>query len=229
MNLDGIVLDLDDTVFPTTRVLVPVADRLAVRAMQRAGLAVTPQRALAVIARLRGLGVGERLFEKLAAAVGAGPEVAAAGRRAWFGYDVPEIELPGDSARALDELAAMAPLALLTLGIPATQRRKIERLGIAGRFAHVVIVDRDGVATKTDALADLLRTTAWRPSRVVVVGDGPSTDIRAGNVNGCLTVRVRGEGENAAVPAEGPGDVAWREVESIDELPALLESEPSTR
>ena len=225
MKPDGIVLDLDDTLYDTTRLLLPWADRRAIAAMCVAGLDLGEDEALRRLLELRRDGV-VRTFAALAAERGAPDRSVAAGEDAWFDYDPPPMSLDPPVAAALDELAAMAPLALFTLGNVATQRRKVERLGIAPRFADLRFVDFRGADGKTEALASILRDQRWDASRVVVCGDRADGDVRAGNRNGCLTVLVRREGtEFANVAPASPDDVQWRTIASVAELPALLRGE----
>jgi FMN phosphatase YigB (HAD superfamily) len=221
---DGVVLDLDDTLFDTTRLLLPWADLRAVAAMRAAGLAMSEDAALARLLELRAAGV-VRTFAALAAERGADHRCTAAGEDAWFVYDPPPMTLDPAIAAALDELRALAPLALFTMGHPATQRRKTERLGLARWFGDLRFVDFRAPGGKTAALASILADRRWAAPRVVVCGDRPDGDVRAANRNGCRAVLVRREGaEFANVAPESPDDVPWRTISSVSELPALLQS-----
>jgi len=219
-RLDGIVLDLDDTLLDTTGLLLPVADRRAIEAMRRTGLALGADDALAALHALRAGGAYEDLFARLAHEHGASRACGAAGAQAWFEYEVPPLELDPRVASALDELAHLAPLALLTFGIPATQRQKVDRLGIADRFVRSRYVDKDGGEDKRGGLADLLSATGWAASRVVMVGDSLLGDIAAGLAAGCLTVWVDGGGERSSDAA--PGVAPWRTIRHVGELAAVL-------
>jgi FMN phosphatase YigB (HAD superfamily) len=220
---DGIVLDLDDTLYDTTGLLLPWADRRAVAAMRAAGLTMEEDAALARIAALRRSGVA-RYWDALAQENGVDSACVAAGESIWFDYDPPPMTLDPAVDRALDALAAIAPLALLTAGHVATQRRKAERLFLAPRFAEMRFVDHRSPGGKTEGLAALLADRRWKPSRVVVCGDRPDGDIRAANRNGCRGVLVRRDGgEFAAVPTSGD-DAPWRTIAGVAELPGLLRS-----
>jgi FMN phosphatase YigB (HAD superfamily) len=219
---DGIVLDLDDTLYDTTRLLLPWADRRAVAAMRAAGLAAAEEAALARIRELRESGVA-RYWDAFATEHGIDAACLAAGEAAWLEYEPPPMELEPSVARALDELAALAPLALFTLGHPRTQRWKADRLGLHERFADLRFVDFRGAEGKTEVLASIVRDHRWDPARVIVCGDRPDGDVRAANRNRCLAVLVRRAGtEFANVAPESPDDVPWRTIASVAELPALL-------
>jgi FMN phosphatase YigB (HAD superfamily) len=222
VNLDGIVLDLDDTLYDTTRLLLPWADRRAVAAMCAAGLDMDDTSALARLLELRAAGV-VRTFAELARERGADARCVALGEDAWFAYDPPPMTLDADVESALDALRDIAPLALFTMGHVETQRKKLERLGIASRFVDVRLVDFRAPDGKTAALRGILADRGWTAARVVVCGDRPDGDVRAGNVNGCLTVLVRrGDGEFANVAPASKDDVPWRTIAGVAELPALL-------
>lgn len=206
MSYDGIVLDLDDTILDTTRLLLPAADRRAIAALRAHGLAFGESEALARLTELREAGAAG-VFESLAEEGGARTDGIAAARQAFFVYAdlVPPLEIAPRTTQALDALGGMAPLALLTTGDPPTQRRKIERAGIAHRFDATVIAPLGGEG-KTHALAGLLADRGWDGARVATVGDRMRSDIRAGNANGCVTVLVRSPGAEFA--AETPRDAA---------------------
>jgi FMN phosphatase YigB (HAD superfamily) len=220
-RLDAVVLDLDDTLYDTTALLLPGADRRGAAALRSAGLAAEEDEIARRIAALRAAGCSTPLRE-VARTAGLPQSCVDDAERAWFVYEPPAMALDDDVAAALDALAALAPLALLTAGDPSTQRRKVERLGIASRF---VTCRYAGLQPdpKTRALAELLAERRWDPSRTVVCGDRPDGDVRAANRNGCRAVLVRREGaEFAAVAPACADDVPWRTIAHVRELPALL-------
>ena len=226
MRPDGIVLDLDDTLYDTTLHLLPHADRRAAASLRDSGLALDEDEIVRRARSLRAAGC-TRIFAEILRAEGRPEAWAAAADAAWFTYEPPPMRLEEDVGRALDELAALAPLALLTSGDPETQRKKVARLGLAPRFAALRYVDHRGTEGKSEALGALLQDRGWTPSRTVVAGDRPDGDVRAANRNGCLAVLVRREGgEFSAVAPASPDDVPWRTIAHVRELPALLRALP---
>lgn len=220
--LDGIVLDLDDTILDTAGLLVPVADRRAIAAMREAGMEADPDAAHDLLRALRRDGV-ENLFGELARRLGAPEACGAAGTHAFFRYEVPAISLEPEVEAALEELARMAPLALLTAGVGTTQRQKVARLDLAPLFVECVFVELGSPGGKEPPLRDLLARRGWTPERVVVVGDRPASDVRAGNAAGCRTVLVRrAGGEFAEHAPASPADEPWQTITSLAELPGLL-------
>jgi putative hydrolase of the HAD superfamily len=219
---DAIVLDLDDTLFDTTGVLLPAADLRAVETLLRHGLPIGTDAALGRVASLRRAGVSE-VLASLAAEHGLSPGAVRAAEDAFFRYEVPPIRLDDDVAAALDALRGIAPLALLTYGNEATQRAKAERLGLPARFATLDFVGASTPGGKTGALAAILSRQGWRPDRVVFAGDRLDGDVRAANRCGCRAVWVRREGtEFSALRPQGPEDTPWRTIEHVRELPGLL-------
>jgi putative hydrolase of the HAD superfamily len=224
-RLDAIVLDLDDTLLDTTGLLLPDAERRAVRAMRAAGLPFTETDALTRLAAHRSAGDAASAFRRLAEA-GTGDDraahaLSAIGERAFLDYTVPPLRLHPRVDTALDDLSTFAPLALFTLGVPDTQRAKVARLGLGPRLCDVVYVDVRTASTKTLGLASLLERNAWTAARVVVVGDSLTSDVAAAVELGCPAVHVRSRGERAH--DRTAADAApWRSVDHVDEVAAIL-------
>ncbi|MCE9634793.1 MAG: HAD family hydrolase [Planctomycetes bacterium] len=222
MTLDAIVLDLDDTLYDTSGKLLPAADLRAVETLCASGLRLTADAALAEVRALRERSVTDA-FRALAAAHGLPDAAGAAADDAFFRYTVPEMALDDDVAAALDELHTLAPLALLTMGDPSTQRAKSARLGLTRWFCVEEFVAGGAAGGKSDALARLVAGRDWAPSRTVFAGDRPDSDVRAANRVGCRAVLVRRPGaEFSSTRIDTPGDTPWRTISHVRELAALL-------
>jgi len=220
--IDAIVLDLDDTILDTAGLLVPMADRRAVQAMIAAGLPTDAGAAHATLRELRRRDAHD-LFGEIAAQHGGPPACAEAATQAFFHYDVPAIALEPRVQAALDTLHGAAPLALLTAGFETTQRQKVERLDIEALFVECVYVALGADGGKEPPLRELLARRGWRAANVIVVGDRPASDIRAGNALGCRTVLVRAPGGEFAEHAPtGAEETPWRTITSLADLPSLL-------
>jgi len=223
-NWHGIVLDLDDTLIDTTRLLVPAADRRAAEALIAHGGPADVDGLVARFHVLRLRGVVD-VFRAVAEEYGLPAAATDAAESSFFTYQVPDLRLTHDVERALAELRTIAPLALLTFGDPDTQWSKIRSLGLEreGAFAGLRVVGRGEPGGKAVSLSALLSELDWAAGRVVVCGDNPASDIRAGNICGCMTVRVRrGGAEFASATTVSPLDQADHEIASVTELPALL-------
>ena len=82
------------------------------------------------------------------------------------------------------------------------------------------LADRDQVLTKQEVFRSILRSVESDPARVLVVGDRPASEIRAGKELGMRTVRIR-HGEFASLEPEGSAQRADHEIKKIAHLRGL--------
>ncbi|MCK7554173.1 HAD family hydrolase [Chitinophaga sedimenti] len=69
---------------------------------------------------------------------------------------------------------------LVTAGFTGMQQSKISKLGIAGDFREIVIVDATlSNATKKTSFAYLSEKYSYPPAAVMVIGDDPGSEIKA--------------------------------------------------
>jgi putative hydrolase of the HAD superfamily len=219
----GVVVDLDDTLYPQ-------ADYLA-------GAAA----AVGTVAGAAGLD-GEAVRAALAAELAAGSDRGGTIDRALLAAGVPAAELsahlpalvtafvghapdrlapyPG-AVTALEVLAAAAPLACLTDGDPAIQAAKLAATGLDRLLPVVVITDALGgrAARKPhpwglQAVAAALDVPA---DRLLVIGDRPGKDVAVAAAVGARAIRIR-QGEYATAPDEPR---AWSVTGSFPEAAAL--------
>jgi putative hydrolase of the HAD superfamily len=217
--IEAVVLDLDDTLFDTSGTLIGPANRESAAAMIGAGLPGTveaiAQRRMTLsrahpgedpdVLTVKSFGLEDRA------------DIAAAGRKAFYSRTIRSIEPFPETMPLLETLRGHVLLVLMTTGAPATQRRKVELLGIEGFFAELVFLDI-ATETKHDALVALQRRRGWNASAVVVVGDRIDREIAAGRRLGMWTVRVA-HGEGRHLTPTGP---AQQPHYTIDRLDALL-------
>ncbi|RFU22424.1 HAD family hydrolase [Geodermatophilus marinus] len=215
----GVVVDLDDTLFPQAGYL--------------AGAAAAVDRA----AGTRGLD-GEAVHAALAAELAAGSDTGGTIDRALLAAGVPARRLgehvpalvaaftghrparlapyPGVAA-ALRALAAAAPLGCLTDGNPAMQAAKLAATGLGALLPAVVVTDALGGRGVRKPHPAGLRALAARlgvpADRLLVIGDRPAKDVAVAAAVGAHAVRVR-QGEHAAAPDEPR---AWA---VVDDLPS---------
>ncbi len=216
------VLDLDDTLLDTAGLLVPAADARAIAAMRRSGLALDGEQAARALAALREEGQCADLFGELARRFDADIRCGEAGAAEFFAFEVPPLALEERVDRALHDLARLAPLVLLTAGNEPTQRAKVARLGIATRFEQRLYVGLHAGA-KEEALRALLAAAPDRPAeRVVVVGDRATSEIRAGNRLGCVTVLVRRAGAEFGAHEPTGCDVPDFTVTGVEDVAGLF-------
>jgi FMN phosphatase YigB (HAD superfamily) len=125
--------------------------------------------------------------------------VARAGRDAFFRRDPGRVTPFPFAAAVLDAARRAALAVLLTAGDEATQRTKLERLGLAPHLDECLFVDPSRGESKRAALAAWLARRGLAPERALVVGDRPSSEIAAALALGCRALRIRG-GEWDAEP-----------------------------
>ena len=218
----GVVVDLDDTLYPQADYLasavaaVGVAaghaglDGAAVHAALRGELAAGSDTGGTIDGALLAVGTPEA---DLAALV---PPLVAA-----FTGHAPErlTPYPGVAA-ALRSLRRAAPLGCLTDGNPAIQAAKLAAVGLA-ELSEVVITDVLGGRAFRKPHPAGLTTLAERmgvpADRLLVIGDRPGKDVAVAAAVGARAIRIR-QGEYASAP-----DVprAWAVVDSFPEAADL--------
>ncbi|RBY78130.1 HAD family hydrolase [Geodermatophilus sp. TF02-6] len=201
----GVVVDLDDTLYPQADYLASAAAAVGVAAHT---------------AGLDGAAVHAALRRELAAGSDAGGTVD----RALLAAGVPAAALPRyvpalvaaftahtpsrltphpGVAEALRALAAAAPLACLTDGNPVIQAAKLAATGLQPLLPVVVVTDAlGGRAVRKPHPLGLLAAAARLgvpPDRLLVVGDRPGKDVAVAAAVGARAVRVR-QGEYATAP-----------------------------
>ncbi len=218
----GVVVDLDDTLYPQAAYL--------------AGAAVSVGRAAGDL----GLD-GDAVATALAACLAAGSDTGGTIDRALLAVGVPEAALPDlvpplvaaftghipdrldpypGAAAALRSLLAVAPVGCITDGNPVIQAAKLAATGLSPLLPAVVITDDLGGRAMRKPHPAGLTVLAERmgvpADRLLVVGDRPTKDVAVAAAVGARAIRIR-QGEYAAAP-DTPE--AWA---VVDSFPAAAE------
>ena len=213
----GVVVDLDDTLYPQAAYLAGAAGAVG---------------AAAAAAGLDGAAVEAALAAELAARSDAGGTID----RALISVGVPRDRLPDlvpglvaaftchaprslptypGVTDALRTLAAAGPLGCLTDGTPAIQAAKLAATGLGDLLPAVVVTDALGGRAARKPRPDGLHALATRlgvpAGRLLVIGDRPGKDVAVAAAVGARAVRVR-QGEYAGAPDE---PAAWAVVPSF--------------
>jgi 2-haloacid dehalogenase len=134
-----------------------------------------------------------------------------------------QVHILPHAASAIADLACRAALGLATNGIPAVQRARLERSGLAPFFRTVLISGEIGIA-KPDPRFFLLgaERLGLSPLEVLCVGDVPGTDIRGARAAGMASCWVAAPG--ARWPPDEPGpDYTIRDLRALAALaPAII-------
>jgi putative hydrolase of the HAD superfamily len=201
----GVVVDLDDTLYPQAEYLAGAATAVGAAA-GAAGLDGDAVHAALLAELAAGSDTGGTIDRALLAAgapPGALPDLVPPLVAAFTRHEPQRLTpYPGVEA-ALRELAAAAPLACLTDGHPGIQARKLTASGLDRLLPVVVVTDAlGGRAVRKPrpegllAVADALGLPA---DRLLVIGDRPGKDVAVAAAVGARAVRVR-QGEHAGAP-----------------------------
>jgi len=218
-----VIFDLDDTLYDCFGQRVRAAHFRAAEAMASAGLPASAEAIFQV--RMHAFAddpqltrIDEHVCEHFAVPPAERDKLVRAARLAFFTLPVGKLALfPGTLPvlRGLKERGVR--VFVVSFGDPDTQRAKVAALGLDREpsIDHVFYADTSHVMTKEAFFRSILRNAESDPQRVLVVGDRPSSEIRAGKSLGMHTVRLRG-GEFARLKPQGPDEQADFEISKID-------------
>lgn len=214
-----IAFDLDDTLYKEQDFVASGREAVARRAATTGRLSIVEARAILSDAAITAEG-----FDRLAEATRG--ELTLADLLDEYRYHEPALSLPEESARVLEELRRRGhTLALITDGRAATQRGKINALGLERFFApENIIISGETGADKNHSLP--FRLVAERnpaESERVYIGDNPAKDFRHPNLMRWRTIRLN-DTDGVNIHAQDI-DAApeYHAAETIDSLGELLD------
>jgi len=218
-----VIFDLDDTLYDCYGQRVRAAHMDAARTMAAAGLPATAEEIFEI--RMKAYEVDPQLthidghvLDHFGVRVEAREKLVRASRHAFFTLPVDKLTLfPGTLAvlRGLKQRGVR--IFVVSFGDPQIQHDKVAALGLDREPSvdRVFYADTAHLLTKEAIFGSILRLAEPDPRRVLVVGDRPSSEIRAGKSLGMHTARLRG-GEFARLKAQGPDEQADFEISKID-------------
>jgi len=204
-----VIFDLDDTLYDCFGQRVRVAHRYAAQAMVAAGLKANAEAVYR--ARMRAFRT-DPMLRHIDAEVSRhfnaeDPEaVSRAAREAYFNCPVGKLTLFSGSLPLLRFLAKRGVRNfVVSFGEPKTQHAKVKALGLDREpsIEKIYFADRSNVLTKEAAFRKIQKRTRLKPGEILVVGDRPMREIRAGKELGMHTVRLR-HGEFKSQMPTGP-------------------------
>lgn len=222
-----VIFDLDDTLYDCLGQRVPVTHRHAAKAMVEAGLKAKVEAVYR--ARMRAF-QQDPMLRYIDAEVtrhfGAeNPEaISTAAREAYFNCPVGKLKLFPGSLPLLRYLARRGVRNfIVSFGEPKIQQAKVKALGLDAEpsVEKIFYADRGNVLTKEEAFRQIQKETGLKASEMLIVGDRPMREIRAGKALGMYTVRLRhGEFKNQlpSSPEEEP-DYVIKEISEVKNLP----------
>lgn len=149
--------------------------------------------------------------------------ISRAAREAYFNFPVGRLRLFPGTLPLLRFLKAHGVRSfVVSFGEPKTQHAKARALGLEGNslIDGIFYADRDKLLTKEAAFRQIQREAKVSASEILVVGDRPMSEIRAGNELGMHTVRIH-RGEFAIQEPQGFEEQADYVVKNISELRKL--------
>lgn len=222
-----VIFDLDDTLYDCLGQRVRVAHRYAAKAMVNAGLNASAEAVFRVRMQafrhdpmLRYIdGEVARHFNVQ------DPEaISTTAREAYFNCPVGKLTLFPGSLPLLRFLAKRGVRNfIVSFGEPEIQRAKVKSLGLDREpsVEKIYYADRGNLLTKEAAFRKIQKKTRLKPSQILIVGDRPMREIRAGKELGMHTVRLcHGEFKNQlpAGPEEKP-DYVIKKISEVRKLP----------
>ncbi len=144
-----------------------------------------------------------------------------------YRFHRPNIWLDESTANVLQQLKASGHrLCIITDGRTATQRNKIDSLGLL-RFVDPddIVISEDTGHTKLDDCNFRLVEQRYPSEKCVYVGDNPEKDFFHPNRMGWHTVMLKDDGRNIHPQQEKPSEwAAEKVIASLTELPEYLET-----
>jgi FMN phosphatase YigB (HAD superfamily) len=224
-----VIFDLDDTLYDCLRQRVPAAHRHAARAMVAAGLNANVEDVYRVRMRaFRRDPMLRYIDAEVSLHFGAeNPEaISLAAREAYFNCPVGKLKLFPESLPLLRSLAKRGVRNfIVSFGEPKIQRAKVESLGLDREpsVEKIYYADRGNVLTKEAAFRKIQKKTRLKPEEILVVGDRPAREIRAGRELGMHTVRLRHGEFKAQMPTkpEEEPDYVIKNISQVRKLPFI--------
>ena len=224
-----VIFDLDDTLYDCFGQRVRAAHHHAAQAMVEAGLKATADAVYR--ARMRAFRQDPMLRHidaEVSRHFGAeNPEaVSRAAREAYFNCPVGKLTLFRGSLPLLRFLKKRGVRNfIVSFGEPKTQHAKVKALGLDREpsVEKIYFADRNNVLTKEAAFRKIQKRTRLKPGEMLIVGDRPAREIRAGKELGMHTVRLR-HGEFKSQMPVGPEeepDYVIADISEVRKLPYI--------
>lgn len=222
-----VIFDLDDTLYDCLGQRVRVAHRHAATAMVKAGLNASTEAVYRVrMHAFRQDPMLRYIDSEVARHFNAtDPEtLSTVAREAYFNCPVDKLTLFPGSLPLLRFLAKRGVRNfIVSFGEPKIQQAKVKSLGLDREpsIEKIYYADRGNILTKEEAFRQIQKKTRLDSSQILIVGDRPMREIRAGKALGMQTVRLRhGEFKNQHPigPEEEP-DYKIRNIADVKNLP----------
>jgi len=138
----------------------------------------------------------------------------------------PNIILPADSRRVLDQLSRKYALALLTDGFLPAQSLKVEALGIEHYFKTIVYTEdlgRESWKPSSAGFERILQALNADPQTTACIADNELKDFIAPNALGMTTIQLIRPNRIHTQTSSDPSAKPQHTIHQITDLPPLLE------
>jgi putative hydrolase of the HAD superfamily len=186
----GLILDLDDTLYPRERYIRSGFAAVAKYLERRWG--VPAGGAFTALSKAFSGGHAGREFQAMCQKYEL-PREEVAGMLSVFRSHKPNLWLPYETGQALQRLRADGwRMVILTNGLPSVQAAKVDALALATMVDHVIYAETVSRKGKPDAATFLaaLNRLDLSADRVVAVGDDPVRDIKGARALNLRTIRM---------------------------------------
>lgn len=227
--IECVIFDLDDTLYDCFGQRVRLTHRFAAAAMVKAGLKADVEKVYrARMKAFRHDPTLRHIDDVVCRRFGGDQKdvqerISEAARDAYFNCPVGKLTLFRGSRPLIHFLRKRGVrIFVVTFGEPKIQRAKVRALGLEDEPAIEAIyyADRAKAMTKDIALRQIQEKTGLPPGHILVVGDRPLSEIRAGKSLRMHTIRLK-RGEFRTQEPAGPQETADYEVKSISEVRGL--------
>ena len=221
-----VIFDLDDTLYDCFKQRVRPAHRYAAEAMVKAGLKGSVEAVYR--ARMRAFH-DDPMLRYIDAVVGrqfqAGDPQAMSkiAHDAYFNCPVGKLKLFGGTLPLLRFLHERGVRNfVVSFGEPHIQHAKVRALGLDHEpgIDAILYADRGKILTKEGAFRQIQEKTGFPPQQILVVGDRPMSEIKAGKTLGMHTVRIR-RGEFKVQEPTGPEEQPDHVIRNIGQVRTL--------
>jgi FMN phosphatase YigB (HAD superfamily) len=224
-----VIFDLDDTLYDCLGQRVPMTHRYAAQAMVEAGLRADAEAVYR--ARMRAFRTDPMLRyidAEVSRHFGAEDpeEISRIAREAYFNCPVGKLTLFPGSLPLLRFLAKRGVRNfIVSFGEPKIQHAKVKALGLDREpsVEKIYFADRNNVLTKEAAFRKIQKRTKLMSTEILIVGDRPAREIRAGKELGMHTARLlHGEFkfQKPVGPDEEP-DHVLKKISDVRKLPFM--------
>ncbi len=218
-----VVFDLDDTLYPERSFAISAFDAAAKWAKATHGI----DGLAADMTRLLDEGHLGHLFPLVLEQRGLDRAHAAGLIDAYRRHEPKQLAVYDDVVPVLQQYSAVGPLGLITDGTVSVQRAKVRALGLEHRFQEIIFTHglggRDFAKPHPAAYEAMQTAIGAAGDRFVYVGDNPSKDFVSPNRMGWTTVQIVRPQRIHASAKVVAGGAAHHIIETLAELPALLE------